>query len=351
MNVQDNVKRYYGETLKSSNDLKTDACCTPDDQPEFLKDLLANIHDDVKQRYYGCGLIAPLGLKGTRVLDLGCGAGMDVYALAQLVGPEGEVVGVDMTAEQLAVARKHNAWHAEQFGYPKSNVSFVEGYLEKLDVLNFSPESFDVIISNCVINLCTDKMTVFQSIQKLLKPGGEFYFSDVYADRRLPQAVRLDPVLYGECLGGALYWNDFLLMAKEAGFFDPRTVTSRSLEIHNPELKKRLGAAQFYSSTFRLFRIDDLEATRENYGQMVTFKGGLEHADAQFVLDQHNKIDARRKFPVCGNTWRILNQSRFAPYFEFIGDFDTHYGRYPEGEPSKPFETAKNIESNKSTCC
>ena len=67
----------------------------------------------------------------------------------------------------------------------------------------------------------------------LLKPGGELYFADVYCDRRLPDHVRADPVLYGECLGGALYWNDFLPMAKRAGFLDPRLVTSRPIEIAN----------------------------------------------------------------------------------------------------------------------
>jgi SAM-dependent methyltransferase len=164
----------------------------------------------------------------------GSGSGRDVYALAQLVGAQGEVVGVDMTDEQLDVAVKHRAWHAERFGY--ANVRFLHGYIERLDELDLAPASFDVIVSNCVVNLSPDKEAVLRGVQRLLKPGGEFYFSDVYADRRVPEAVRNDPVLYGECLGGALYWNDFLGLARQAGFADPRLVEDRPLAVTDPEL-------------------------------------------------------------------------------------------------------------------
>ena len=124
---------------------------------------------------------------------------------------------------------------------------FLKGYIEKLDELDLAPESFDVIVSNCVINLSVDKPAVFRGAHRLLKPGGELYFSDVYCDRRLPDHVRADPVLYGECLGGALYWNDFLPIAKEAGFLDPRLVTSKPIGITNEAVKQKLGAAKFFS--------------------------------------------------------------------------------------------------------
>lgn len=105
--MHDVVQDYYGRQLRSSEDLKTSACCDPTRVPAWLKPLLANIHEEVLERYYGCGLICPPLLEGLTVLDLGCGSGRDVYALAQLVGPTGRVVGVDMTEEQLAVARRH----------------------------------------------------------------------------------------------------------------------------------------------------------------------------------------------------------------------------------------------------
>ena len=82
-----------------------------------MKKVLAQLHDEVLMRYYGCGLIAPEALKGARVLDLGCGAGRDVYALSQMVGEEGFVVGVDMTDEQLDVARSYQDHHRQAFGY------------------------------------------------------------------------------------------------------------------------------------------------------------------------------------------------------------------------------------------
>ncbi|MBL8510042.1 MAG: methyltransferase domain-containing protein, partial [Betaproteobacteria bacterium] len=116
--MYDVVKDYYGKQLQSSDDLKTSACCDISQVPDWLKPLLSNIHEEVLSRYYGCGLVCPPLLQGARVLDLGCGSGRDVYALAQLVGPEGSVVGVDMTEEQLAVARRHQAYHREKFGYP-----------------------------------------------------------------------------------------------------------------------------------------------------------------------------------------------------------------------------------------
>ena len=199
------IKDYYGKVLSSSSDLKTSACCTPDAMPQHLRRLAANIHDEVSAKYYGCGLVAPTALKGRRVVDLGSGSGRDVYMLAQLVGPEGEVVGVDMTPEQLEVARRHVGWHTERFGYARPNVRFVEGYIESLGSLGLTPGSVDVIVSNCVLNLSPDKPAVLRGAYELLAPGGELYFSDVYADRRVSAEVASDPVLRGECLGGALY--------------------------------------------------------------------------------------------------------------------------------------------------
>jgi len=350
MNIE-TVKDYYGKTLKTSSDLKTEACCTPDDMPDFVRVLLANIHPEVLTKYYGCGLVTPLALKGARILDLGCGAGRDVYALAQLVGETGEVVGIDMTPEQLGVARAHVSWHTQKNGYSADNVRFLEGYIEDLGALEIEPASFDVIVSNCVINLSTDKRAVFEGARALLKAGGEFYFSDVYADRRLSDELRKDPVIYGECLGGALYWNDFGDLAKQAGFKDPRLVADRVLEISDAALAAKLGQARFFSATYRLFNIEELEPACEDYGQAVIYKGGIEHAGDAFMLDDHHLIEKGRIFPVCGNTWRMLEASRFAPYFEFIGDFSTHYGIFPGCGTNLPYGEKEPEASTSGGCC
>lgn len=335
----DIVKDYYGKVLSSSQDLKTEACCTPDDMPLHVRKALGNIHEEVLERYYGCGIVAPQKLEGARILDLGCGTGRDVYALAQLVGPDGHVVGVDMTEEQLSVAQRHEEWHRERFGYARSNVSFHHGYIEQLDALGLAPGSFDIIISNCVVNLSPDKPAVLKGVYDLLKPGGEFYFSDVYADRRLSEEIRKDPVLFGECLGGALYWNDFHTLAKQAGFLDPRLVTSRPLGVTDPELAEKLGEARFFSATYRLFKLAGLETHCEDYGQAVIYKGGIAHCEHAFTLDGHHHIEKGRIFPVCGNTWRMLQDTRFREHFEFIGDFSRHYGIYAGCGTALPFET------------
>ncbi|HQQ75702.1 MAG TPA: methyltransferase domain-containing protein, partial [Pseudomonadales bacterium] len=131
--MHEDVKQYYGKTLQGSADLKTNACCTDAGLPDYVKPILAQLHDDVLTRYYGCGLILPEQLQGLTVLDLGCGAGRDVYVLSHLVGESGSVIGVDMTEEQLAVAREHRDYHRKLFGHDHSNVRFLHGYIEKLD--------------------------------------------------------------------------------------------------------------------------------------------------------------------------------------------------------------------------
>lgn len=346
--MHDIVQDYYGKQLQSSADLKTSACCDASAMPGWLKPLLSNIHPDVLTRYYGCGLVCPPLLEGCRVLDLGCGSGRDVYALSQLVGASGEVVGVDMTEEQLAVAESTRDWHAEKFGF--ANVRFLRGYIERLDELDLAPESFDVIVSNCVVNLSPDKAAVLEGARRLLKPGGEIYFSDVYADRRLTAAQRSDPVLYGECLGGALYWNDFLRIARQSGFADPRLVEDRPLAITDATLAERLGETRFYSATYRLFKLDALEDACEDHGQAVIYRGSIAQRPHRFDLDKHHAIEAGRVFPVCGNTWRMLHETRFAPHFDFIGDFSRHYGLFAGCGGQIPFDHRLPDDLN-GACC
>ncbi len=352
MNISTNdVKQYYGEFLQSSSDLQTNACCTIGETPEFLKAALANIHDEVAAKYYGCGLVAPEKLKGMRILDLGSGSGRDCYMLAQLVGEDGFVLGVDMTDEQLAVANEHIDWHRKKFGYAKSNVEFKKGYIEKLDELGLADNSFDIVISNCVINLSTDKNAVLREVHRVLKPGGEFYFSDVYADRRVPTALVNDPVLYGECLSGALYWNDFENLAKQCGFADPRLVEDRPMAIENPEIEQRIGHINFFSATYRLFKIEGLEPACEDYGQAVVYKGGIATQEQAYLLDKHHFIQKGKMFPVCGNTYSMLKESRFASHFDFYGDMETHFGIFEGCGDLLPYGELVDESVANNTCC
>lgn len=348
--MRDEVRHYYGQVLGGTEDLQTSACCTADETPGWLKPILSSIHEEVLGRYYGCGLVAPELLEGARVLDLGCGAGRDCYALSALVGEKGEVVGVDMTDEQLEVAERHRQYHAEAFGFHRPNVRFLKGYIEQLDELDLEPGSFDVVISNCVINLSPDKEKVLADVWRLLKPGGEMYFSDVYADRRIPEALKTDPLLYGECLAGALYWNDFLSLAKKSGFADPRLVTSRPIELETEAVAGRIGHIGFYSATYRLFKLEGLEPSCEDYGQAVVYQGTIPGHPEVFELDGHHRMERGRVFPVCGNTWRMLQDTRFAPHFRFIGDFSTHYGIFPGCGEALPF-SEDAAGSNDGGCC
>jgi arsenite methyltransferase len=244
------------------------------------------------------------------------------------------------------VAREHQAYHSELYGY--SNVRFIKGYIERLNELDLEPGSFDVIVSSCVINLSPDKDAVLAGVRSLLKPGGEFYFSDVYADRRIPEDVRNDPIIYGECLGGALYWNDFIQLAKRHGFMDPRLVEDRPLEVTAPELAARTGNIRFFSASYRLFKLDQLESDCEDYGQAVIYKGTILNRPHVFKLDKHHLIETGRVFPVCGNTWRMLQDTRFQSHFNTIGDFSRHYGLFEGCGGGLPFDSTAGDDE---ACC
>ena len=212
--------------------------------------------------------------------------------------------------------------------------------------MDLPDNSFDIIVSNCVINLSPDKEAVLREAYRLLKPGGELYFSDVYSNKRVPANLVNDPVLYGECLSGALYWNDFENLAKKVGFLDPRLVEDSPITIENASVEEKIGHIDFYSATYRLFKIETLEPFCEDYGQAVIYKGGIEHAEMAFTLDKHHFIEKGKVFPVCGNTWRMLNETRFKPYFEFIGDWSTHYGIFEGCGTSVPFDSVAFTESD-----
>ena len=331
------VQDYYGKTLQSSKDLKTNACCTAFDYPLKIKKILAEIHDEVMAKYYGCGLTIPTDLKGLKVLDLGSGSGRDCYLVSKLIGEKGFVTGVDMTDEQLAVANRHIAYHTKKFGYQQPNIAFKKGEIEKLDELGLGKASLDLIISNCVINLSTNKKKVLKDCFSLLREGGEMYFSDVYVNKRIPKELGTDPVVYGECLGGALYWNDFENFARQVGFNDPRVVEAAPITIENKELEQKLFGYEFYSITYRLFKMESLEADCEDFGQAVIYRGSVEDNPDVFLLDQGHVFQKGKVHPVCGNTFNMLHKSRLREHFEFIGDFETHYGIFPGCGKENPF--------------
>ena len=145
---------------------------------------------------------------GERVVDLGSGSGMDAFIAARCVGSTGEVVGIDMTDAQLAKATRL----AERDGY--ANARFESGLIEKAPV----PDGWaDVIISNGVINLCSDKAAVFAEIARMLKPGGRLAISDIVTEKQLTEAIVCDVNLWASCIGGAMQQDDYRAVVEAAG--------------------------------------------------------------------------------------------------------------------------------------
>jgi SAM-dependent methyltransferase len=172
----------------------------------------------------GCGNpIALAGLKpGEAVLDIGSGGGLDSFLSAAKVGPTGKVIGVDMTPAMIERARHA----AEKGGYPQ-----VEFRLGQAEALPVEAETVDVVISNCVINLCEDKGKVFQEAGRVLKPGGRLEISDMVTDEPLPLDFSENPGNWAGCVYGALTEREYLDLIKQAGFQDFQLRRSPAAEI------------------------------------------------------------------------------------------------------------------------
>ncbi|MCB1043044.1 MAG: methyltransferase domain-containing protein [Acidobacteria bacterium] len=322
------VQAYYGETLKSSQDLKTSACCPVDSVPAYQRDVLKLIEPEILDRFYGCGSPMPESLDGCTVLDLGCGTGRDVYLAAKLVGPNGHVIGVDMTEAQLEVAQRHLSIQMERFGFSTPNVRFHLGNIEDLRSLGIADDSVDVVISNCVINLSADKGAVFKEIFRVLKPGGELFFADIFADRRVPLPLQSDPVLVGECLAGAMYVEDFRRLMRELGCLDVRILSTTPVQLEDDEIVNKVGGIRFYSRTIRAFKLNELEDICEDYGQRATYLGSITSSPDAMTLDDHHVFPKGKPMAVCGNTASMLQATRFGKHFHIEGDRSQHYGAF-----------------------
>lgn len=326
--VKDGVKDYYGKQLQGTKDLKTQACCCTGKPAKDIAGILEMIDDEIKDRFYGCGSPIPPLLEGMTVLDLGCGTGRDVYVMSKLVGETGRVIGVDMTPEQISVAISHIEDQTQRFGYSEPNVEFLQGYMEDLRALGIEDESIDVVVSNCVINLSPEKERVFSEIRRVLRQGGELYFSDVFCDRRIPEGLGKDPVLRGECLAGAMYVEDFRRLMAECGWADLRYTEIRDFAIDNEEIRRRIGFANFSSRTVRAFKLDDLEDRCEDYGQVAYYDGSISGHEHFFDLDDHHRFFTGKPMTVCGNTASMVENTRYGKAFEVVGGRDRHFGEF-----------------------
>ncbi len=330
--IREQVKDYYSNiSVNKEGKLETSVCCCSTDSfPDYLKEALGMISDEILDRFYGCGSPLPPAVEGCTVLDLGCGTGRDVYLLSYLVGEKGKVIGVDMNEDQIAIAKKYQDEMAAKFGYKESNVEFKKGYIEDLKELGIEDGSVDVVVSNCVINLSPNKEAVLSEVYRVLKNGGELYFSDIFADRRVPEEISVHPVLRGECIGGAMYVEDFRRLMRKVGWEDFRYTTSYVSPIGNPEIEKLVENIKFSSRTVRAFKLPEyLEDICEQYGQVATYKGGIQGSEFAFDLDDHHCFEKNLPMTVCGNTCAMVQNTRFGKYFEIMGDRTRHFGPFP----------------------
>jgi SAM-dependent methyltransferase len=220
----------------------TDSCCGPNDacgpnsgldvSDDYTgaEDIAAEADLDL-----GCGLPTEFAdlQPGERVLDLGSGAGMDAFVARRDVGAEGHVHGVDMTEEMVAKARAN----ADTLGH--ENVTFEVGDIEALPV---DDTAFDVVLSNCVLNLVPDKEQAFAEIARVLRPGGRFAISDIVRVGPLPDPLREAAELYVGCVAGAMERADYLALIRKAGFEEVTVGAEKTIDLPNALLEKHLGA-------------------------------------------------------------------------------------------------------------
>jgi len=249
----------------------------------------------VMDRSYGCG--SPIALaqlvSGETTLDLGSGGGIDCFIAARKVGPSGRVIGVDMTDEMLAVANRNRTAVAEKLGYDV--VEFRRGFLEQIPV---ESKTIDLITSNCVINLSPDKKAVFREMWRVLKDHGRIVVSDIVSRETVPDHLRVNPRLWGECLAGALTEEEFVTYLEQAGF--------HGLQILKRDYWKKVGGCTFYSVTLRGFKFEASAESRFT-GQCAVYLG-----PQKAVMDEEGHLFPRNE-PVEVSTDTAAKLSR-PPY-------------------------------------
>lgn len=241
--IKNVVKDRYGKIARESDQATlcccAGGCCSSDSFSDFSDDYqhLEGYNPDADLGL-GCGLPTEhAGIrKGDVVLDLGSGAGNDCFVARSLVGAAGSVTGLDFTDEMLERARVNN----QNLGF--QNVQFVKGDIEEMPLPD---NTFDVVISNCVLNLVPDKHLAFQQIFRVLKPGGHFCVSDVVVKGCLPPSIRNDAELYAGCVAGATGHDQYLETISGAGFSDVEVRTEKPIEIPDAVLLRVLTRGEF----------------------------------------------------------------------------------------------------------
>lgn len=228
--LRESVRQKYAEIANSHQAACCTPCCGEQEKEGGTYDMIGDAYAGVS----GYVADADLGLScgvpvehariqpGQTVLDLGSGAGLDAFVARNEVGKSGLVIGVDMTPEMITKARQN----ASNSGF--DNVEFRLGEIEHLPI---EPDSIDVVISNCVLNLVPDKRSAFREIFRVLRPGGHFCISDIVSSQELPEWVKGIVEAYAGCISGAVPKGDYLALIREAGFSEVSIKSERRIDV------------------------------------------------------------------------------------------------------------------------
>jgi arsenite methyltransferase len=327
------VKQRYAAAAKAPEKA---LCCPIEYDPQFLKIIPA----EVIEKDYGCGDPAKYLRPGETVLDLGSGTGKICFIAAQVVGPQGRVIGIDMTDEMLEVARRNAPIVAERLGYGivefrKGRIQDLALDLEALDVeLKKNPitnavsflaadelaqelrltrplvpaDSIDVVVSNCVLNLVESKSKrqLFEEIFRVLRRGGRAVISDIVSDEAVPAEMQNDPQLWSGCISGALTEEGFLEAFADAGFY--------GIEILQRDVApwQTVNGIEFRSVTIQAYKGKQGPCVDRN--QAVIYLGPFK----EVLDDDQHRFERGRRYAVCDKTFQLLKKAPYRAHFAFI---------------------------------
>ena len=345
------VRQQYAIGAKERADK---LCCPVEYESEYLK----VIPKEVIERDYGCGDPSRYLREGETVLDLGSGTGKICFIAAQIVGPKGKVIGVDMTDEMLEVARRNAPTVAERIGF--ANVEFRKGRIQDLaldlelldqqlkgnpitDAASFlaadelaeelrvkhpliASESVDVVVSSCVLNLVEPKSKrhLFDEIFRVLKKGGRAVISDIVSDEEVPEEMQQDPELWSGCISGAFTEEGLLAAFEREGFYGIQ-ILKRDLDPW-----RTVQGIEFRSMTIEAFKGKQGECFERN--QAVIYRGPFKE-----VLDDDNhRMERGKRYAVCDKTYNLYKKAPYREFFELVDPIVD----VPSAE-AKPFDCSR----------
>ncbi|MGI6216948.1 MAG: methyltransferase domain-containing protein [Coriobacteriales bacterium] len=321
--------------------------------PSIARPLLFNIAGEIKNKFNEFGSPMPPLMEGCTVLVLCCGTGRDVYLAAQLVGEDGKVIGLEPVDSKLEVAERYLKKEIKQFGYSKCNVEFLKAAPENMEEI--ADDSMDIVISNCTFNMSPDKEAYIKEVQRVLKDNGEFYFTDIFTDRRIPEELSSDPAKVAIELGGAMYINDFRRLVQANGFKDPRYLFTNKTPMSEDE-QAMFPDIAFATITSRLINSQWTEDVCESYGETITYKGTLPGYPDYFLFDKDIKFPTGKTCTICGNVSGTVAKTRYSKAFDFTFDRskhlgDTHGDHIIKTAPDWDGEIDEDDQPQKVSCC